>query len=157
MVHFYVSYICFTSIFSLKSQCENWLTAWDRTNLYMKSFLMNICISYIYMYITGVNAEEIYYTEWPQTHCIFIGYCYIMYNPSCIHDSCGSFTRSLCISDTNSMTLCLGYFCQHGNLWMLHQYLLCRVWYRMSWYRNALHITDPLWGESTGHQWIPLT
>ena len=26
-----------------------------------------------------------------------------------------------------------------------------------SWHGNALHITGPLWGESTGHQWIPLT
>ena len=26
-----------------------------------------------------------------------------------------------------------------------------------SWHGNALHITGPLWGESTGHRWIPLT
>ena len=25
----------------------------------------------------------------------------------------------------------------------------------MLWYRKASHITGPLWGESTGHQWIP--
>ena len=25
------------------------------------------------------------------------------------------------------------------------------------WRRNDFHITGPLWGESTGHQWIPLT
>ena len=33
------------------------------------------------------------------------------------------------------------------------------IWlsYMMSWYRHALHITGPLWGESTGDQWIPLT
>ena len=28
---------------------------------------------------------------------------------------------------------------------------------KMSWHENIFLITGPLWGESTGYQWIPLT
>ena len=45
---------------------------------------------------------------------------------------------------------------------LLEQQGSCPTWTKpehmtMSWHENLFHITCPLWGESTGHQWIPLT
>ena len=39
----------------------------------------------------------------------------------------------------------------------LNVYTLSSCHMTMWWQENTFFITGPLWGESTGHQWIPLT
>ena len=43
--------------------------------------------------------------------------------------------------------------------WLFSQNLMkhCLVHMMTSLNENIFHVTSPLWGESTGHQWIPLT
>ena len=41
----------------------------------------------------------------------------------------------------------------HGKCWIQSQ----SWWCHESWHKNACCITGPLWGESTGDRWIPLT
>ena len=52
-----------------------------------------------------------------------------------------------------------------GYLWILYSYFLwtrwfcLNDWWNLMWYSSMddIAIAGPLWGESNGHQWIPLT
>ena len=46
---------------------------------------------------------------------------------------------------------------QHRHCQTAANFVFCVCNMTMSWYRNAFRITGPVWGESIGHRWVPIT